>query len=218
LEAILTILNPDIILLTETWLHSNIDSATLYIPGFTVEPELRRDRNDTTNGIGGGLLVYKRDSLDLMVIPNSKTFNQYCSFKVDNLTITLVYRPPSSKAENMESLCELLRDSEKESIFIGDFNAPGINWEKQSSDSRNKGLLEAASEANLEQLVNWPTHTRGNVLDLVLTNAAENIISTVDHGRLDNSDHTMIGIVCQTRANTQKMAKGRLRWHETRTE
>ena len=46
-------LNPDIILLTETWCNQSVSDATLTIPNYHLETELRRDREDTTNGVGG---------------------------------------------------------------------------------------------------------------------------------------------------------------------
>ena len=44
---------PDMVCITETWAHKNIFNAKLSLSGYTLEPELRVDRSDTTNGIGG---------------------------------------------------------------------------------------------------------------------------------------------------------------------
>ena len=49
---------PDFILLTETWCNNTIDNALLTIPGYGIE--IRKDRTDTAQGIGGGLIVYAR--------------------------------------------------------------------------------------------------------------------------------------------------------------
>ena len=51
-------LEPDIILLTETWCNTNISNSQLKVPGYDMITELRQDRVDTQQGIGGGLLVY----------------------------------------------------------------------------------------------------------------------------------------------------------------
>jgi hypothetical protein len=51
-------MKPDLILLTETWCNTTIDNATLTIPGYNLEAELRRDREDTGQGVGRGLIVY----------------------------------------------------------------------------------------------------------------------------------------------------------------
>ena len=61
LSAITTDTKPDFILLTETWCNPSITTADLTLPGYQLEQDLRRDREDTANGIGGGLLVYSRN-------------------------------------------------------------------------------------------------------------------------------------------------------------
>jgi hypothetical protein len=54
----------------------------------------------------------------------------------------------------------------------------------ETADARGRELLKAAQEENFSQLVSFPTHTKGNVLDLVLTNCPERIVSVEDIGRL----------------------------------
>ena len=67
LAAVTQDLEPDIILLTETWCNSTITNASLTLENYNLESDLRHDRNDTTAGIGGGLLVYSRK--DLRILP-----------------------------------------------------------------------------------------------------------------------------------------------------
>jgi hypothetical protein len=47
-------------------------------------------------------------------------------------------------------------------------------------------------EANLTQLVDFPTHIRGNTLDLVLTNIPERVQDVHEVGRIGGSDHTAL--------------------------
>ena len=67
------------------------------MPGYQLETDLRKDRTDTTNGIGGGLLVYTRRGLRILESDkfNLNKFNQFCCFKVltkgDPLNIILMY-------------------------------------------------------------------------------------------------------------------------------
>ena len=70
---------PDIILLTETWCNANTLDAALAIPGYQLETDLRTDRRDTTNGMGGGLLVYSRLGLKILSCDKFKEnrFNQF---------------------------------------------------------------------------------------------------------------------------------------------
>ena len=56
-------INPDIILLTETWLNSNINNAAINLAGYETVQDLRIDRETTVGGVGGGgcLSMYERD-------------------------------------------------------------------------------------------------------------------------------------------------------------
>ena len=87
---------PDIILVTESWCNEQISNAYLNIPGYQLQPELRIDRKDTTNGVGGGLLTYSRDGFDLLPSDKTTDFNQHSTFrvKINNVTTTLhlIYR------------------------------------------------------------------------------------------------------------------------------
>jgi hypothetical protein len=65
LAAVTQDLAPDIILLTETWCNETVQNAALSIENYMLETELRKDRTDTGNGIGGGLLVYSRAGLKI---------------------------------------------------------------------------------------------------------------------------------------------------------
>ena len=48
-------------------------NTALGIPGYEVETELRRNREDTGRGVGGGLLVNAREGLRLYQMTNKKT-------------------------------------------------------------------------------------------------------------------------------------------------
>jgi hypothetical protein len=236
LKVISQDLEPDIILLTETWCNSTIENAALTIENYKLETDLRNDRCDTANGIGGGLLVYSKQDICARIyrpsfheykpktlvfchtkrafwacfrenwvfnfghwiLPYDKfhhsKFNQFCAFSVvtksDNLNVILIYRPPCSGQDNLTELCEILRGADNNTILIGDFNMHGIDWEKtQAIDARGRELLETATEEGLQQLVNFPTHTKGNTLDLLLTNCPDKILEVTDARRVGRSDH-----------------------------
>jgi hypothetical protein len=65
-EAILTDTRPDIVLLSETWCNTNISNALLNVAGYTFQTDLRNDRCDTANGVGGGLAVYTANGLEIL--------------------------------------------------------------------------------------------------------------------------------------------------------
>ena len=70
---------PDIILLTETWCNANMLDLALAIPGYQSETDLRTDMRDTTNGLGGGLLVYSKLGLKFDHVTSSKRTNSISS-------------------------------------------------------------------------------------------------------------------------------------------
>ena len=104
----------------------------------------------------------------------------------------LIYRSPNSSEENYNKLCNVIQEVPENTIIVGDFNFPKINWQGGSNDRKSENFVECVHAKNLEQMVEFPTHIRGNLLDLVLTNAPENILSVEGLGNLGNSDHTII--------------------------
>ena len=50
--------------------------------GYYIEPELRIDRKDTLNGIGGGLLVYIIDKLFIKPVSVENAFNMFIRFEI----------------------------------------------------------------------------------------------------------------------------------------
>lgn len=222
-------LKPDIILITESWCHSEITNSFLDLPGFELNGDLRTDRCDTHHGIGGGLLVYS--SPEVKILPRDKNgqddlFNQFCSFDImtegDTLTIVLVYRSPNSTAENNERLLKLVQDSPTNVILVGDFNFPGIDWKAETASSKTgRSFLDACRERGFDQMVAEPTHIKGNILDLVLTDKVDGIISVETGGRLGRSDHEILLVEVEVKRNqTDSQRKtpnwGRADWDSMR--
>ena len=189
---------PDIFLICETWLNESTINASLSIPNYEIC--LREDRKDTGNGIGGGLIVYSR--VGTKTLPYDKyidsNFNQQCAFSVmtdkEKLNLVFIYRPPSSDLANLDELCKIVMEADINMLIIGDFNLPSINWRSGTADPKGRRLLEAAEEANMVQLVHFPTHNKGNTLDLVLSNCPDKIFSIQNEGNLGNSDHCILSI------------------------
>ena len=65
LEVLANDKSPDIIMITETWCSEKDTNASLKLLNYDLIPELRCDRCDTTNGIGGGILVYVKEGLNV---------------------------------------------------------------------------------------------------------------------------------------------------------
>ena len=75
------------------------------------------DRTDTGGGRGGGLIVYARSGKRILKIDKQLLFSQLCSFNVNDVTINLVYRPPSAPAESVAELAGLISDAKKMRSF-----------------------------------------------------------------------------------------------------
>jgi hypothetical protein len=188
-------MKPDIVLVTESWCNDVTTNAMLTLPGYDLQ--LRADREDTTAGVGGGLLVYARQ--DVVILPEEKryAFTQHVDFKIvsngEELNMTLVYRPPKQTAETHRMLADFIHSTKGNLILIGDFNIPGIDCKNGHARSASlHEILTACQDEFLEQMLDFPTHVRGNCLDLLLTNVIEKIVSISDVGRLRSSDHSML--------------------------
>ena len=70
-------LKPDIILITESWCHEEINNAYLSLDGYELQPDLRVDRSDTAQGRGGGLLVYSRYGTTVHKINKDSNIQQH---------------------------------------------------------------------------------------------------------------------------------------------
>jgi hypothetical protein len=78
-------------------------------------------------------------------------------------------------------------------IICGDFNLPKIDWLSHTSTGNynlSNPFLYKIAELSLEQHIFCPTHNRGNILDLVLTNKA--IVGNVEVFDPILSDHSLI--------------------------
>jgi hypothetical protein len=208
LLATASILQPDVILITETWTNGGLTDAMLQLPGYRLEG--RQDRQDTQNGIGGGLVFYVKECYDTEPVSEfDNNFNQYSMVSINargtKINFLLIYRPPSSNVENLVNLCELLSSAKTNTIAIGDFNMPGINWKEGTADSHGRRLLDVMEATNMIQLVEFPTHKKGNILDLVITNCQDKCKLVRDIGFLGASDHCMIELVIETKIAKQTM-------------
>jgi len=202
-------LQADLILLSETWLNNSSNTAILELDGYILQHDLRSDRIDTAAGVGGGLLVYVKEGLTVFTCDKVGQFNQYVKFAVGEedrqVYIYLVYRPPKRDRENMAELVKIIQNAESRTVMIGDFNCPGVDWEAGSGGDLGSELAEAALENKFTQMVDFPTHTKGNVLDLVLTNIPESVLSICEEGRLGKSDHSIL--LVEIRCKSEKVDK-----------
>jgi hypothetical protein len=213
LSSIASDLSPDLILVTETWCNDQITNAFLTIPGYDLQQDLRKDRLNTDRGRGGGLLVYSKAGLPVLSIDIEDTVHQYCKFKVKDVTFCLVFRSPSSGVAGVQSVTDMVSGMQRNCVLVGDFNLPEIDWQAGTARGRARDLLEAVEDRAMEQLVTFSTHTRGNILDLVLTDIPERITAVSEEGRLGASDHSVIVIKIVTKMNQKDSRPGLPDWN-----
>lgn len=112
----------------------------------------------------------------------------------------------------MAELENLVKSVNKNSVLVGDFNMPDIEWETWTGTKKTAGFLDAVEDALLEQLVDFPTHIKGNCLDLVLTNIPERIFEIKEAGRLGSSDHEMICFTIGMQNGPKREERSGLNW------
>ena len=183
-------------MLTETWLRDHLD-AEVSIKNFSIR---RVDRSRTKKKRGrnsGGVAVYLRDTLDsstetLMEFSSGVVEALCLKIPTLDLIIAVVYRQPNdvaggnkSTSEQFAPLLEELSaviDSQpaptSNILVAGDFNLPHTTWPdctpKSGASADEKRMIEQlsnfCSQHFLVQVIDQPTHTGGNTLDLALTN------------------------------------------------
>ena len=168
--------SPDIIALSETWASEDNDNHQLLPAGSGYSLVSRSDRTDTAGGRGGGVCIMVKSDLAELTSEVKVSINcastQICAIKVKHIKLYCVYRSPNQVRANDSILCDFLKTVRGDSVLVGDFNIPNINWQTQSSLTKSDlvmEFIESIQEAHLEQKVLEPTHQAGNILDLVLT-------------------------------------------------
>ena len=144
-------------------------------------------------------LVYSPTHLELLTVTLNYT-------KV--ITICLLYIPPNSDPKYISDLSTPLCHTEN-LIILGDLNLPDVNWGSFSGMSFiSSSLCEEFFNLNFSQLVTEPTHNKGNLLDVILTNASELIDKVCVSFTLPldlSSDHYIVKF-CINTCSTSKTA------------
>jgi len=68
-------------------------------------------------------------------------------------------------------------------------------------------IVNMCIDKNLSQIVNFPTHIRGNILDLVLTNIPYRVVNIENQGRLVGSDHMSLYVTISTAGGVEPSAE-----------
>ncbi len=165
----------DIFSITETWCTPDIYDLELFPPNFAV---YRKDRNSR----GGDVLIGVNNSISSTQLSSPESLELICVelLSPKPVTICLIYIPPVSSDLYISTFLNYIRSlSTNNLIILGDFNFPDINCSSLTGTSASSNqFCDLVFDLNLTQLIDFPTHTKGNILDLVLTNSTD-LISEV---------------------------------------
>ncbi|XP_010774485.1 uncharacterized protein [Notothenia coriiceps] len=181
--------NLDFLYLTETW-QKPLDYFSLnqITPaGFTYIDKPR------PQGQGGGIaaIIRKEIKATIIPIPDASSF-EHLIFKLSGptpLVTAIIYRPPKPNPSFLSDLSDILTQLSAISpsvLLFGDFN---IHIDDPTCKYASE-FKETLHCCNFSQHINFPTHSRGHILDLVCSTGLT--IHHLSSLNLHVSDHLAI--------------------------
>ena len=173
----------DIICMSETWLHDNIDDDQIMLAGYQ-EPY----RNDRPNRGGGGVCAYVTNNIISNRLKNLEPPSidlLWLEVPLSNkrIIVGVGYRPPGQNREEVERFLDEFRTSlsnvialgAESIVLVGDFNDRCTTWDSNHVLSELKNdFYDMLNAFDMVQLVNEITHTVGDtesLLDLIITDS-----------------------------------------------
>ena len=164
----------DMAVITEMWLAENdqiwIDASELTKYGYKILNKNRIGRE------GGRIALIYRSTLNVEWIEQQQNWETFefgiWSIKSKGITSYIhgIYGPPNSDLNQfLDEIAEYLalHINTKYPIFLGDFN---IHWADEV-DRNASSFADTLEALGLTQHVQFPTHNRNNILDLVISKA-----------------------------------------------
>ena len=226
---------PDIILLNETWLKKSIkDHEVIESRDYTV---FRSDRSQLTHPSdpsnpkkfrkhGGGVLIAVRSDLEASVKrismrKGAEIVAIELQIGLEKFVFCTVYRVGTLGELNHGSILNSLRSfyggrTHKNVFIVGDLNLSSVVWPiSQATNSANRldqMFLDSFFELGLQQLIETPTHNKGKVLDLLLTNRSPLVrnVKVLDNEIMCKSDHYPITFSVACKINRLKPPKRKI--------
>ena len=183
--AMLDYIKPDIVCVTETWLHGKKpgeNPSPDWIKDSEIFPSNYKSYRNDRNPKGGGVFILVEKSIIAVEKPTFVTKCEINWVKIHlkgrrELFIGCFYMPHRN-AHDLHQLDLSLQDINKTKfrhvILCGDFNCPGIDWEtcslKPGADDPDlqQQLIDISIQHGLTQLTDKPTR-HPNILDLCFT-------------------------------------------------
>ena len=211
--------NVNLFFITETWMKPEFADSIICPKDFNVY------RADRVYAKGGGVLVLFKKGLNIRHVTSfgsvqklpTDNFKLLCVdlFTDSNqLRFICVYIPPlySTDLNVVTKVCNIISNLSKTSrktFIIGDFNFPNINWKtldegndpEKTPVKPHEYFVQFCLRNCLRQFVTEATHTKGNILDILLCNpSARDLLLSVDvKPPLSTScDHNLISFTIRT--------------------
>ncbi len=167
LPAYIATEEPDVIAITETWANSSHLMAAFSIEGYESFHKNREHKK------GGGVICYVKSTLSALKTDKQDARNYDSVYverntKSNKITIATIYRHPKSQTTDDIALYKEIKSiiQKKQTVIIGDFNCPSIDWASMNGDREGNRLIKMAEDAFLTQTVTQTTW-ENNILDLV---------------------------------------------------
>ncbi|KAL5254934.1 hypothetical protein ACHWQZ_G014399 [Mnemiopsis leidyi] len=222
--------NTDIAILNETWLKNTIsDSELLSTDHYKI---FRADRSPKTHPpdlsnpnrfrkYGGGVLIAVRT--DLQLTSKQIRLDQGAEILAVEFTtptgikfiICTCYRVGTLGMENHKkvigSLNILIKRKKLNKIFfLGDLNLGNVIWPAAiGSTPIEQSFVDSFIDLGLLQCIKEPTHSKGKILDVLLTNSIANIKNLIvgDKDFVCRSDHSHISFNINFKIDKKKPVK-----------
>ena len=178
--------------MTETWLNQldTFTTTTLETMGYRL---IQRPRTDGRHGGGIAILlgpdINLITSTDVDCNSNCEILRMTFTYNNSMITLLLIYRPPNNDYNKFfTDFTELVHGY---STFLNLIILGDINFHFDSVLNHHLTFKRLCTELNLAQHVNFPTHSRGHTLDIILTLSSSNLINRITRSTL-LTDHYAI--------------------------
>jgi len=144
------------------------------------------------------VLLYVQNSINSCCFTEPGVFKSesvWCKLLLDHdqeICVGVCYKSPSAEDTEVQQLFSAVKCvSNKQSLIMGDFNYPNIDWDTLDSDSNGSAFLDLIQDCFLIQHVSEPTRG-GNILDLVFTSEDNMVENLKAREHFSSSDHNIV--------------------------
>lgn len=185
LETLFTLLNLDILCLTETWADTSPPQTPLFtahVLGYSSPNRHRR---------GGGVTILSKLPIKQLRATSSREFQSVSIRTPNGITISACYLAPNLPlAKSTKSILPLHADIRGPTIICGDFNARTRDWDS-SHNTNGSSLRSFIRRFNLQvSAPGNPTFKNSSVVDIFLSKGLTPTTCLTESGTWD-TDHKL---------------------------